>query len=140
MEQIMQDWKVFAQARHDLRYPKIDLGVNPPYNYNGNLKGLIRLSTFVSNKDKTLLMYVKDEYHYEISDDVFERVDKAKKHFIHKCELTIKKAIFNNESAIPEPIIRINTPKGEMHINRNEAKYISGIDLYNDSKTSKGSL
>jgi len=97
----LKEWRILASENRELRYPKISLGVMPPLNYNR--RGVIRMETFVTNKDKTLLVLVSDAYETSLDQDIWETLVQVRKAFDHRCEITKEKYIFNKDTAISEP-------------------------------------
>ena len=94
-------WMNKASERIDLRYPKVDLGVTPPF--GERKEGIITLNTFVSNKAKDRLILVVQKYHYTSEQNVFESIEQFKKRFDEQCLLYKEKFIFNIETSISEP-------------------------------------
>ena len=94
-------WTNLATEHLNLRYPTINLGVFPAFNINH--QGKIMFETFVQSKNKEMLTLIRDEYHTDPGTNIFEALERFKKAFNHKCELTKDKFIFNKEWSIYEP-------------------------------------
>ena len=89
-----------ANLYPNLRYPKISLNVFSAHNNIEN-SGLIRLETFVSNKNR--IAYVIKTHNFSSDLDVFEIIEIIKKDFNIDCNNMQKNYIFNKYNSIKEP-------------------------------------
>ena len=98
-------WMNHASTHINLRYPKVGLSIQTPFNINGN--GFVEFETFVSNKN--MLTLVRDKYQTNRYSDIFRELELLKERFNERCERIKDNYIFNSDTAIQEPFeININ--------------------------------
>ena len=88
-----REWTNLATEHIGLRFPKINLGVVPSFNYNKS--GRVSMETFVPNKKGTRLVLARELFYTSPEEDIWASLDVMKKRFIQKCELIREKHIFN---------------------------------------------
>lgn len=96
-----QSWINLATEHLDLRYPILNVGIFPSFNYTK--RGKIMFETFVQSKNKKRLTLVRDEYITDTKTNIFEALEHCKKAFNSKCELIKDKYIFDKDHSIHEP-------------------------------------
>lgn len=94
-------WVELAKARPELRYPVIATRASTCRHYScwERFEVNILFETFVDNGEGRL-MHITDSY--SIEDTNWDGFLQARKYFQHKCEITIEKAIFNEDTSIKE--------------------------------------
>ena len=93
------EWQGLAWRRQDLRYPKIDINIRPPFHERD--MGRIRYETFVVKESKLILF--RTDHYFKSTEDIFELIELTKKRAILNCELILKEFIITEHNTIKEP-------------------------------------